>query len=218
MAALTAPSNYATQINGDGTIDVFSNGDNSRQELGYAIFRVASNAIDGPAQLWINEAGPVWASAVNFPGNALQVGTAISPINLASTQYAYSPSGDALVFALTSGSLPPGLSLSSAGLISGTPTAGGAYTFYLSATDYANVTAPSPQNQITIGQVVVPINPPQPPYSNNLPNKAPPSKRIIDDRSLVFGLAGPEQPYPTYQFSGNRVRWEYPKHNPFAGE
>jgi hypothetical protein len=44
---------------------------------------------------------------------------------------------------------------------------------------------------------------------------AKPSKRIIDIRSLTYALAGPEQPYPVYQFSRGRARIEYPKHNPF---
>jgi len=55
------------------------------------------------------------------------------------------------------------------------------------------------------------------PYGNNIPT-AKPQKRTIDLRSLQYGVSGPEQPYPVYQFSGNRVKWEYPGHNPFAGE
>lgn len=52
-------------------------------------------------------------------------------------------------------------------------------------------------------------------YGKNVP-KAAPQKRVVDLRSLQYGLSGPEQPYPVYQFSGYRVRWEYPKHNPFG--
>lgn len=48
----------------------------------------------------------------------------------------------------------------------------------------------------------------------NIPT-APPTRRKIDERSLSFGLGGPEQPYEVYQFSGYRVRLEYPGHNPF---
>jgi hypothetical protein len=46
---------------------------------------------------------------------------------------------------------------------------------------------------------------------------AKPSRRTIDLRSLAYGLSGPEQPYPVYQFSGYRVKIEYPNHNPFRG-
>ena len=50
----------------------------------------------------------------------------------------------------------------------------------------------------------------------NIPSN-PPAKRVIDLRSLTYGASGPEMPYPVYQFSGARTRWEWPGHNPFAG-
>lgn len=52
-------------------------------------------------------------------------------------------------------------------------------------------------------------------YGKNIPANAP-ARRQIDLRSLNYGVAGPEQPYPVYQFSGYRVRWEWPRHNPFG--
>ncbi len=55
---------------------------------------------------------------------------------------------------------------------------------------------------------------PATPYGTNIPT-APPSRRTIDIRSLSYGLGGPEQPYPVYQFAGGRAKWEYPGHNPF---
>lgn len=51
-------------------------------------------------------------------------------------------------------------------------------------------------------------------YGKNIPAN-PPSRRTIDQRSLVYGAAGPEPPYPVYQFSGYKTRWEWPGHNPF---
>ncbi|GAB2664454.1 putative Ig domain-containing protein [Arenimonas aestuarii] len=68
---------------------------------------------------------------------------AVSPTTLASGTVA-SPYSQALAaaggsapytFSLISGSLPPGMSLSAAGLLSGTPTAGGSFAFTVSATD-----------------------------------------------------------------------------------
>ncbi len=50
----------------------------------------------------------------------------------------------------------------------------------------------------------------------NIP-AAKPTKKIVDLRSLSYALSGPEQPYPVYQFSGARRRYEYPGHNPFGG-
>jgi hypothetical protein len=43
-----------------------------------------------------------------------------------------------------------------------------------------------------------------------------PQKRKISMRSAAHHVAGPEQDYPTYRFSG-RVFVEKPKHNPFKG-
>jgi hypothetical protein len=42
-------------------------------------------------------------------------------------------------------------------------------------------------------------------------------KRKTNMRSLVLAVAGPEQPYPVYQFSKDRRKIERPRHNPFAG-
>jgi hypothetical protein len=47
----------------------------------------------------------------------------------------------------------------------------------------------------------------------NIPKNAP-AKRTIDMRSLVYGAAGAEEPYPVYKFSKG-AKWEYPGHNPF---
>ncbi|MGH9122867.1 MAG: putative Ig domain-containing protein [Acidimicrobiales bacterium] len=72
---------------------------------------------------------PTSFSADNPPSPGL-VGTAYGP-------YSYVANGDpAPTYAVSSGSLPPGLSLSSAGVLSGTPTGtGGSYTFVVTATN-----------------------------------------------------------------------------------
>jgi len=48
-----------------------------------------------------------------------------------------------------------------------------------------------------------------------IPTK-PPVTRQINGRSLVFALAGKEKDYAVYRFSGT-LKYERPKHNPFAG-
>ena len=48
----------------------------------------------------------------------------------------------AYTYAVTSGSLPAGLSLSSGGVLSGTPTAGGSFTFTVTATDSSGAPGP----------------------------------------------------------------------------
>ncbi|MGD7246808.1 putative Ig domain-containing protein [Ralstonia pseudosolanacearum] len=61
-------------------------------------------------------------------------------------------------YAVTSGALPAGLSLSSAGVLSGTPTAGGSFGFTITATDANSFTA-SRAYSITIGAATVALNP-----------------------------------------------------------
>ena len=61
-------------------------------------------------------------------------------------------------FAITSGALPAGLSLSSAGVLSGTPTAGGSFSFTVTATDANSFTA-SRAYTVTIGAATIALNP-----------------------------------------------------------
>lgn len=74
-------------------------------------------------------------------GPLAPVWTTFSPPNITSAAaYSYQfvatdDSGDAPTYSLASGSVPTGLSLSSSGLLSGTATASGSYTFTVRATD-----------------------------------------------------------------------------------
>jgi len=145
---ICTPGNYVVQINSDGTVEVFVGGDNSRQSFLYELYRVSGNAVDGPSTIWINEKAPVWYLPLVLTN--IVPGVAMTPVNLASPFYVASPSGDILTFSIASGSLPGGVNLSSSGLVSGTPTATGTFTFTINATDYANVTTPSPTSQITV--------------------------------------------------------------------
>jgi Putative Ig domain len=71
---------------------------------------------------------PLAVTTTSLPGG--QVGSAYGPVTLAATggvtPYSWS---------VTSGSLPPGLSLSTGGVISGTPTAYGTFSFTVTVTD-----------------------------------------------------------------------------------
>jgi sugar lactone lactonase YvrE len=91
----------------------------------------------------LNVASPYATQIVTLNGSA--VGITISPSTLPNgtlgtaypTQTLTASGGTTApyTFAVTTGSLPPGLSLSTAGVISGTPTAAGTYTFTITATD-----------------------------------------------------------------------------------
>ena len=99
-----------------------------------------------------------------FPGSA-QAAPAIFPAVLPSAQVnvAYSVTLVAaplipppLIWAVISGSLPPGLTLAAAtGVISGTPTTAGTYTFFVTVTDS---TGPSPQQGFSITVAAKPLD------------------------------------------------------------
>jgi hypothetical protein len=61
------------------------------------------------------------------------------------------PATGSYSFAVSSGSLPPGLSLITTGLLSGTPTANGTYNFSVTATAFGTCTSAPKSYSITIG-------------------------------------------------------------------
>jgi hypothetical protein len=63
--------------------------------------------------------------------------------------FSYTATGDAGITYAFQGSLPPGLSLSSTGLVSGTPTVPGDYTFTVTATGASGAMNPQ-QSTISI--------------------------------------------------------------------
>jgi hypothetical protein len=94
----------------------------------------------------VKNIGPTWVTSGNI--NNYVSGSAYS-YQLSATD----DSGDSPTYALASGSLPSGLSISSSGLISGTSSAGTTNTFTVSATDVNGNTSTS--NSLTIGPAPV---------------------------------------------------------------
>jgi hypothetical protein len=127
---------------------------------------VSANATgNGYAGVWVAAApASLAAAAATLPGG--NVGSAYTA-NVAATGGYPSYS-----FALASGSLPSGLSLSSSGLISGTPTAGGTSTFTVTVTDSFGNSATSGTQSLTVVAVAPATpyvlsawgGPSQPPY------------------------------------------------------
>lgn len=97
---------------------------------------------------------------VGAPTVALAPATLPNPtIGTAYSQTLAASNGTApYTFAITSGALPAGLSLSSAGKLSGTPTAGGSFNFTATATDANSFTA-SRAYTINIGAAAVTLTP-----------------------------------------------------------
>ncbi|MBI5375772.1 MAG: putative Ig domain-containing protein [Candidatus Schekmanbacteria bacterium] len=92
----------------------------------------------------------------NTASKALSITVGVAPLSVTTTSINYATKGKAYYFtlkatggvasytwALTSGSLPSGLTLSTTGVISGTPTVKGTFTFTVQATDTLSTTANS---------------------------------------------------------------------------
>ena len=102
-------------------------------------FTFTATDVDGntgfrPYNFSIGTAGGITIS----PGSPLPAGT--QGVAYSQTLTASGGSGAGNVFSISAGSLPPGLSLSSGGVISGTPSAGGPYSFTASVIDNAGNT------------------------------------------------------------------------------
>ncbi|MBW8811532.1 MAG: putative Ig domain-containing protein, partial [Lysobacter sp.] len=101
------------------------------------------------------------ASTVILPPTTLAAATVTNPYN--ATVNAATGGTAPYTYAVSAGSLPPGISVSSAGVISGTPTAPGNYSFSLRATDSSTGTGPytsAPQTYaLQVNDIVPAANP-----------------------------------------------------------
>jgi hypothetical protein len=146
----------------------------------YRFVVVASNGVNPPAQTATLSITVTQAPA--FTADAPPGGAALgSPYS-----YTFTASGTpAPTFAVASGSLPPGLGLGAAnGTLSGTPTATGAYTFTVSASNGIGSPATTPALKITVGQA--------PAFTA----ASPPPGRVAQSYAYVFQASG--TPAPTF--------------------
>lgn len=133
---------------------------------------------------------PAWSAAITVLPLTLstpQIGTAYSvslSANGGTPPYR---------FDLVNGGLPAGLSLSSNGYLTGTPTAGGTFSMGISATDS---TAPAPLSQIRT--YIFTISPP-----SLLPTNSAPNGVVSTPYSYQFTTSGGTTPYEYEHLSGN---------------
>lgn len=142
----TAPYSYAiTSGSLPAGITLASNGSLAGTPTAGGTFNFTVTATDSSGGT-----GPFSATSASLAltVNAPTISIAPSSLPNATVAAAYSQTVTAsggtvgYSYAVTAGSLPPGLSLSSGGVISGTPTAGGTYNFTLTTTDSSTGTGP----------------------------------------------------------------------------
>ncbi|MDE2201974.1 MAG: putative Ig domain-containing protein [Burkholderiaceae bacterium] len=115
--------------------------------------------------------GPFTGTSSNLTLTIAQPVISVSPATLpmATVASAYSQTVSAsggtapYTYAVTAGTLPAGLTLSSGGVISGTPTAGGVFNFAVTATDHTGGAGPYVSSQVyslTVNAAALSITPP----------------------------------------------------------
>jgi hypothetical protein len=129
------PAGITFQDNGNGT-GVLSGTPGPNTSGTYAlVFFADKNKPHSSSQNFTLTVTCPGVSVVNPVVNSGQAGT---PFSQTFTQNGGTPP---VTFALNTGTLPPGLTLSPAGVLSGTPTASGAFTFTVKVTDAGGCTA-----------------------------------------------------------------------------
>ncbi|HET8552662.1 MAG TPA: putative Ig domain-containing protein, partial [Gammaproteobacteria bacterium] len=112
-------------------------------------------------------------------------------------------------FSVAGGALPPGLTLSPAGLLSGTPTVAGMYNFTVQATDS------SPGGPFTGSQnYALTVNPPPPPTLTMSPPSGTLTANYGQSFSQTFTASGGAGPY-NYDLTGrlpNGLNWDSGSH------
>lgn len=112
---------YRFQLRQDGTYFYNAFGDETRQFIAVAAYEIASGLV-GEGVLAINDDAPRPAGATLFNSATYAYNQPLS-VQLQATDL----QNDVITFTLQAGGLPTGLSMSSGGLVTGTPTAFGAF-------------------------------------------------------------------------------------------
>ena len=123
--------------------------------VGFTVTATDSSSGSGPYAV-----SGTYTLTVSAPTLTVSPATVPNPaIGTAYSQTLTASNGTApYTFAISSGALPAGLTLSSAGVLSGTPTAGGSFSFTVTATDANSFTA-SRAYTVTIGAATIALNP-----------------------------------------------------------
>jgi hypothetical protein len=89
--------------------------------------------------------------AVAACNNSVTISTTSLPTGTAGQAYRYQLQGQNVAsWSVTAGALPPGLTLSAAGVVSGTPTTAGTYPFTVTAAQDTTTTSPTVTQMLTL--------------------------------------------------------------------
>jgi hypothetical protein len=136
---VSAGSRHTCGIKSDGMLSCWGNNEDGQASPPALRFTQVSAGSQHTCGIRNNGTLTCWGSNLYYQSPRLSISPTSLPDGSEGAPYAHAlvaSGGTALYsFSWAAGSLPPGLSLSSAGLLSGTPTAGGTYTFTIQAAD-----------------------------------------------------------------------------------
>jgi hypothetical protein len=125
-----APDSFALTMNGDGTFSYNSGGSSARESFTCDIYDVSAVALIGSFTVWVNNTAPTLLS--NVADQTIVLTNPIAVIDM--NTYFSDANSDVMTYTLQSGSFPGGVTMT-AGVISGTPNANGAFPLVIRATD-----------------------------------------------------------------------------------
>lgn len=138
---------YRFELRQDGTYFYNAFGDETRQLIAVAAYQIATGLVTEGA-LAVNDDAPRPKGATLFNSAVYAFNQPLS-VQLQATDL----QGDAITFTVQAGALPPGLSMSSSGLVTGTPSAYGAFGFTVRLSDPYGAFTDSIE-QVTIAAVL----------------------------------------------------------------
>jgi hypothetical protein len=117
--------------------------------------------------------------------------TASGTISTALTSYTFAASGGRVTYAIASGALPAGVTLSAAGVLAGTPTANGTFTYVVSATNESG-SVNTPSQTLTINQA--------PAWTANAPTLA-----LLTGTATSYTFTASGYPAPTFSVTSGTL-------------
>jgi uncharacterized protein (TIGR02217 family) len=138
---------YRFEVRQDGTYFYNAFGDETRQLIAVAAYQIATGLVP-EGILAVNDDAPRPVGATLFGSATYAYGQPLN-VQLAATDL----QGDAITFAVQAGALPPGLSMSSSGVVTGTPSAYGIFGFTVRLSDPYGAFTDSIE-QVTIAAVL----------------------------------------------------------------
>lgn len=190
-----APGNYDLRVDQNGVYEYNAFKDGSRQTVTVDAYYVGTRTLAGEGTLTINDLPPQPAGGQGttfFPNTVFTLNQTVD-IQLV----AVDPDGDLVTFAIHSGALPPGLTMTSAGHVTGSTSAFGTFGFvtrisdpFGSFTDIVDTISVANALPNFVGQLLSVASPQVAALGLSISTNTLPSAQLINTILAQFPIAG----------------------------